>query len=179
MSDLQLSIREAVPPGQRARRRRRRHATEKKFCPPHASAEVHLTWRKSCSIVSLSNFNLEGECSRLKWDTDAKEQLSPHATVISRVLIQKMQPTSLLQCFDGNGTFNVEQYVRHRAKRNAAAMDEIVNLSLMAADEEQRIVDGRRRRNRSRDLRGQMPKKVDEFGNIVPILPQETVWWNL
>ena len=91
-----------------------------------------------------------------------------------------MEPTNtVLDCFN-NGTFNVDRYVRLRAKRNAVALEEIVNLSLMAAEEEQRIVeDGRRTHIRSRDLRGQMPKKVDEIGEIVPISPQETVWWSL
>ena len=70
-----------------------------------------------------------------------------------------MQANTILHCFDGNGTFDVERYLRHRAKRNAVATEELVNLALVTAEEEQQVVNRRRERSRTKDIRGQMPKK--------------------
>ena len=51
-----------------------------------------------------------------------------------------MDVKSILNCFDGNGSLDFERYLRLRAKRNAVATEELVNLALAAAEEEQQVV---------------------------------------
>ena len=84
--------------------------------------------------------------------------------------------TTILACFDATGDFDIEAYVKLRSKRNAATAEEIAQICFeMAAEEENR----KEPRIRTKDIRGQMPKKVDALGNIVPIEPQETLWWSI
>ena len=84
---------------------------------------------------------------------------------------------SVLRCFDDNGEFNIELYLKEKKKRRAASLEEQLECCMVAAAEEESIEKSRKRP--TRDTRGQMPKKVLEDGTIVPLEPQETIWWTL
>ena len=75
-----------------------------------------------------------------------------------------MEPTTLLHCFDSNGTFNVEQYVKVRYKRRASNAEEALQLCMELAEEEESIA-RTNKRSRTRDLRGQNPNPWLPFYN--------------
>ena len=77
---------------------------------------------------------------------------------------------SLLSSFDQNGVFDVEQYVKVRSKRRAITAEEQLHLCMELAAEEETIT-AKNKRSRTRDVRGQMPKKLSEDGSMVPIDP--------
>ena len=82
--------------------------------------------------------------------------------------------TSLLQCFDSTGAFQVDTYIK---QRRAAVVDETLELCLKAAAEEE--IEFSKRRRRQAQARGHMPKKRDSTGTLVPIAPQDTIWWQV
>ena len=86
--------------------------------------------------------------------------------------------TSILSSFDiSTGDFDVDAYLKIRAKRDALALEDIVQMCLLMAEEEETTE--RRRAPRTKDIRSQMPKKVDAHGNLVPINPKDRIWWQL
>ena len=64
-----------------------------------------------------------------------------------------MDSSSILQCFKANGDFDVERYVKHRSKRNAATTEEILALCMSAAAEEEALSSTQNKRRRTRDVR--------------------------
>ena len=105
--------------------------------------------------------------------------LDAEGPIRRNVSYNMMDSTSILQCFKSNGNFDVEQYIKLRAKRRAATTEEIVEVCMSTAAEEE-SVSTRNKRSRTRDVRGQMPKKLAADGiTMVPIDPQETPWWSM
>ena len=88
-----------------------------------------------------------------------------------------MASNSILHCFNSTGEFQLDAYIKQRNIRRAAAVDEIVDQCLRMAEEEAASDSVRRRRRDSKDRRGHIPKKRDSCGNLVPIDPQDTMWW--
>ena len=86
---------------------------------------------------------------------------------------------SMLHCFDSQGNFDLDAYIKQRNKRRAASVEEIVDICLKVAEEEESLVGPSRRSRNSVEIRGHMPKKRDALGNLVPIDPQDTVWWQV
>ena len=85
---------------------------------------------------------------------------------------------TILACFNlDNGTFNLDAYLNQRKRKRQAAVDEIVELCLNVANEEENSIRLSRKREVRNAIRGQMPQKLDSNGNYVPLDPQDTIWW--
>ena len=65
----------------------------------------------------------------------------------------------------------MDAYIKLRNSRRASALDELVELCLKTAQEEEAADSVRK------DKRGHIPKKRDSCGNLIPISPQDTMWW--
>ena len=85
---------------------------------------------------------------------------------------------SILQCFTDNGAFDLDRYIELRRRKRAEEVDDTIENCLTEALNEERTV-RERCRSRVSDIRGQMPKKRDADGNMIPINPQDTIWWRV
>lgn len=81
---------------------------------------------------------------------------------------------SILKCFNQDGQFNVDEYMKLREKRRQSLEETLETCFATAASDTTT-----RKRHRTRDRRGQMPMKMDVVGNMVPIDPRETIWWSI
>ena len=94
-----------------------------------------------------------------------------------------MNPKRLIDCFDNDGSFNDISYTRYRRrKHNAIATDELNQLvedcDSIAESELQSIRQSRSRRS-CQKRRHHMPMKRNHVGELVPIDPKDTIWWDL
>ena len=86
-----------------------------------------------------------------------------------------MSNTSILNCFNHDGAFNIEEYLKLRSRRKQS-VEETLDMCFAAAASKSSTPT---KRKHTRDIRGQMPMKKDVAGNVVPIDPTETIWWSL
>ena len=135
------------------------------FFEPHGSPEVHLTWRRCCTTTSNSISDVEQGRSTSKMKLDAVVQHFHYAVENTRDINMNRYSMSLLSCFD-DGEFNIEAYLKQCNRKRAAAVEDIVELCLNAAEEEEKSMKSSTERRVCNDIRGQMPKKLDSDAKL-------------